>query len=117
MLQTREADYVLAARALGFPAWRIMFRHVLPNSIAPVFVAVAFGVARAVLTESSLSFLGFGDPSAPSWGEVVQQGRFYINQGLWHLTIFPGLAIFVTLTAFNLLGQGLRDVLDPKLRE
>lgn len=117
VLQTRESDYVLAAEALGFSSWRIMFNHVLPNSVAPVFVAVAFGVARAVLTETSLSFLGFGDPSVPSWGEIVKQGRFYVSQGQWHLTVFPGFAIFVTLTAFNLLGQGLRDVLDPKVRD
>jgi len=117
VLQTRSEDYVLSARALGLPPWRTMFVHVLPNSISPVFVAVAFGVARAVLTETSLSFLGFGDPSVPSWGEIVKQGRFYVNQDLWHLTIFPGMAIFITLTAFNLFGQGLRDVLDPKLRD
>ncbi len=117
VLQTRGQDFVLSARALGLPAWRTMVVHVLPNSISPVFVAVAFGVARAVLTETSLSFLGFGDPSVPSWGEIVKQGRFYVSQGMWHLTVFPGIAIFLTLTAFNLFGQGLRDVLDPKLRD
>jgi peptide/nickel transport system permease protein len=117
VLQTRSQDFVLSAKALGLPSWRTMFVHVLPNSISPVFVAVAFGIARAVLTETSLSFLGFGDPSVPSWGEIVKQGRFYVSQGMWHLTIFPGLAIFVTLTAYNLFGQGLRDVLDPKLRD
>jgi peptide/nickel transport system permease protein len=117
VLKVRGLEYVTAARALGVPSRRIMFRHVLPNAISPVFVAAAFGVASAVLTETSLSFLGFGDPSAPSWGEIVLQGRAYVAQGLWHLTVFPGLAIFVTLTAFNLLGQGLRDAMDPKLRE
>ncbi|MCB9764833.1 MAG: ABC transporter permease [Alphaproteobacteria bacterium] len=117
VLKSREEEYVLSARALGLPAWRVMFRHVLPNSISPVFVAIAFGVARAVLAETSLSFLGFGDPSVPSWGEIVYQGRAYVSQGLWHLTVFPGIAIFLTLTSFNLLGQGLRDVMDPKLRE
>jgi len=117
VLQTRSQDFVASATALGFPSWRTMFVHVLPNSISPVFVAVAFGIARAVLTETSLSFLGFGDPEVPSWGEIVKQGRFYVSQGMWHLTIFPGLAIFVTLTAFNLFGQGLRDVLDPKLKD
>ncbi|MCB9746016.1 MAG: ABC transporter permease [Alphaproteobacteria bacterium] len=117
VLKVRSEEYVLAAKALGLPSWRIMFAHVLPNAVSPVFVAIAFGVAAAVLAETSLSFLGFGDASVPSWGEIVKQGRAYVSQGLWHLTIFPGLAIFVTLTSFNLLGQGLRDVLDPKLRE
>ena len=88
----------------------------MPNALTPVMVSVPFQVAGAVLTETSLSFLGFGDPSAPSWGEVVSQGRMYVSQGLWHLTIFPGIAIFITLTAFNLFGQGLRDAMDPKLR-
>lgn len=117
VIKVRNLEYVMSARALGFPMTRIMFRHVLPNAISPTFVAVAFGVASAVLTETSLSFLGFGDPSAPSWGEIVMQGRSYVAQGLWHLTVFPGLAIFFTLTAFNLLGQGLRDAMDPKLRD
>jgi peptide/nickel transport system permease protein len=81
-----------------------------------VFVSVAFGIAGAVLTETSLSFLGFGDPTSPSWGEIVKQGRNYVSQGLWHLTVYPGVAIFLTLTAFNLFGQGLRDAMDPKLR-
>ncbi len=117
VLRVRDLDFVVAARALGVPDWRIMFRHVLPNAISPVFVALAFGVASSVLVETSLSFLGFGDTTMPSWGEIVQQGRIYINQGLWHLTVYPGIAIFVTLTAFNLFGQGLRDALDPKLRD
>lgn len=117
VLKVRSLEYVTAARALGLPRWRIMFLHVLPNSLGPVFVAVAFGVANAVLAETSLSFLGFGDTSVPSWGETVMQGRAYVSQGLWHLTIFPGLAIFVTLTGFNLLGEGIRDAVDPKLRD
>lgn len=116
VLTVRSLDYIQAARALGLSNTRVMFRHVLPNAISPVFVAIAFGVAGAVLTETSLSFLGFGDPSAPSWGEIVKQGRTYVSQGLWHLTVFPGIAIFLTLTAFNLFGQGLRDAMDPKLR-
>lgn len=115
VLKVRSLDYIAAAQALGLPSWRVMFRHVLPNAICPVFVAIAFGVANAVLAETSLSFLGFGDATVPSWGETVMQGRAYVSQGLWHLTVFPGLAIFVTLTAFNLLGQGLRDAMDPKL--
>ncbi len=112
----RQQEYVTAAEALGVPPGRILFRHILPNAVAPVFVTVAFGIAGAVLVETSLSFLGFGDPYAPSWGEVVMQGRRYVTQGLWHLTVFPGLCIFATLTAFNLFGQSLRDAMDPKLR-
>jgi ABC-type dipeptide/oligopeptide/nickel transport system permease subunit len=117
VLRTRSLDYVAAAQAMGASSWRIMTRHVLPNSISPVFVALAFGIARAVLMETGLSFLGFGDPNVPSWGEIVMQGRSFISEGAWHLTILPGLAIFLTLTAFNLLGQGLRDAMDPKLRD
>jgi peptide/nickel transport system permease protein len=116
-LVCRSLDYVQAARAMGLPPQRILFKHIMPNAISPVFVAVPFGIAGAVLAETGLSFLGFGDPGAPSWGEIVQQGRTYISQGLWHLTIFPGIAIFVTLTSFNLFGQGLRDAMDPKLRQ
>jgi peptide/nickel transport system permease protein len=117
VLAVRSLDYIAAARAMGLSNGRIMFKHVLPNAISPVFVAIAFGIAGAVLTETSLSFLGFGDPTAPSWGEIIKQGRNYVSQGLWHLTVFPGIAIFLTLTAFNLFGQGLRDAMDPKLRQ
>jgi len=116
VLLVRNLDYIAAARSMGLSQTRIMFRHVLPNVVAPVLVAVPFGIAGAVLAETSLSFLGFGDPSVPSWGEIVYQGRAYVSQGLWHLTLFPGIAIFITLTAFNLFGQGLRDAMDPKLR-
>lgn len=116
VLKVRALDYITAAEAMGARSGRLLFRHVLPNAVPPVFVSVAFGVAAAVLAESGLSFLGFGDPNGSSWGEIVSQGRYYVNEGLWHLTLFPGLAIFVTLTAFNLFGQGLRDAMDPKLR-
>ena len=117
VLKNKELDYVMAARALGFSQTRIMFRQILPNSIAPVFVSAAFGIAGAVLTESGLSFLGFGDTSVASWGEIVNQGRLYVQEGATHLILPPGIAIFVTLTAFNLFGQGLRDAMDPKLRQ
>ncbi len=116
VLKSRAQEYVTAAEALGIGRGSIMFRHILPNSIAPVFVAVAFGIAGAVLTESSLSFLGFGDANASSWGEVIAQGRQYVAEGLTHLVLAPGIVIFVTLTAFNLFGQGLRDAMDPRLR-
>ena len=116
VLRVKTLDYVMAGKALGVPTRRLMFRHVLPNAVAPVFVSVAFGVAGAVLTETSLSFLGFGDTSIPSWGEIVSQGRLYVVEELDYLVIWPGIAIFVTLTAFNLFGQGLRDAMDPRLR-
>ena len=116
VLRVKTLDYVMAAKAIGVPTRRLMFRHVLPNAVAPVFVSVAFGVAGAVLTETSLSFLGFGDTSLPSWGEIVSQGRLYTVEGLTYLVLWPGLTIFVTLTAFNLFGQGLRDAMDPRLR-
>ena len=116
VLLVRNLDYIAAAKSMGMSETRIMFKHVLPNVVSPVLVAVPFGIAGAVLAETSLSFLGFGDPSVPSWGEIVYQGRTYVSQGMWHLTVYPGIAIFVTLTAFNLFGQGLRDAMDPKLR-
>jgi peptide/nickel transport system permease protein len=116
VLKNKQLDYVTAARALGYSENRIMFRQILPNSVAPVFVSAAFGIAGAVLTESGLSFLGFGDTTVASWGEVVSQGRNYVQEGCTHLVIWPGVAIFITLTAFNLFGQGLRDAMDPRLR-
>ena len=116
VLKNKELDYVMAARALGFSERRIMFRQILPNAVAPVLITVAFGIAGAVLTETSLSFLGFGDISVPSWGEIISQGRLYVIEGLTHLVLWPGVAIFLTLTAFNLFGQGLRDAMDPRLR-
>lgn len=117
-LKIMSEDYVQAARALGFSDARIIFRHVLPNGVAPVFVSASFGVAGAILVESSLSFLGFGvAPPTASWGEILQQGRRYINENLYHLVWAPGFCIFITVTMFNLVGEGLRDALDPKLRQ
>lgn len=117
-LKAMSEDYVQAARALGLDHGRIIFKHILPNAIAPVFVTASFGVAGAILVESSLSFLGFGvQPPTASWGEVLRQGRNYINENQYHLVWFPGVAIFVTVTMFNLLGEGLRDALDPRLRQ
>lgn len=117
-LKIMAEDFVQAARALGLSDGRIIFRHVLPNGIAPVFVSASFGVAGAILVESSLSFLGFGvAPPTASWGEVLQQGRRYIHENLYHLVWAPGFCIFLTVTMFNLVGEGLRDALDPKLRQ
>jgi peptide/nickel transport system permease protein len=94
-----------------------MFVHILPNALAPVLVAATFGIAGAILTESALSFLGFGvPPPTPSWGDVLSQSKKYIDFAWW-LVIFPGLAIFLTVTSFNLVGEGFRNALDPKLRE
>jgi peptide/nickel transport system permease protein len=112
-LKHKGLEYAQAARALGIPVRRIIFSHILPNASAPVLVAATFGVASAILIESSLSFLGVGDPSVPSWGETLNAGR--VDQRLW-LILAPGLAIFFVVTVFNLIGEGLRDALDPKLR-
>jgi peptide/nickel transport system permease protein len=92
---------------------RIIFRHILPNAIAPVLVTATFGVASAVLIESSLSFLGIGDTTVASWGETLNAGR--LEQKLW-LVLAPGFAIFFVVSVFNLVGEGLRDALDPKLK-
>ncbi len=115
-LKQRKMDYVAASRIQGASWWRIVFRHVLPNSLAPVFVSATFGVASAILVESSLSFLGFGvQPPTPSWGEILSQSRDFMDIAWW-LTLFPGLAIFLTITSYNLVGEGLRDAIDPRLK-
>jgi peptide/nickel transport system permease protein len=115
-LSLRERDFVQAAKSLGVKDHRIIFRHILPNALAPVFVTATLDVATAVLVEAGLSFLGFGvQPPAPSWGNILTEGRTYIFDAWW-LTVFPGLAILITVLSFNLLGEGLRDALDPRLR-
>jgi len=114
-LRIRNLDYVSAAQALGLPKRRIIFRHVLPNALAPVFVSATFGVAVAILVESSLSFLGFGvPPNVASWGSILAKARELLPAGWW-ITTFPGLAIFITVTVLNLVGEGLRDAMDPRL--
>lgn len=114
-LRIRNIDYVSAAQALGFGSGRIVFRHVLPNALAPVFVSATFGVAVAILTESGLSFLGFGvPPQVASWGSILAKAREILPAGWW-ITTFPGLAIFLTVTVLNLVGEGLRDAMDPRL--
>jgi peptide/nickel transport system permease protein len=112
-LKHKGLDYTQAAIALGIPRRRIIFGHILPNAIAPVLVSATFGVASAILIESSLSFLGIGDVTAASWGETLNTGR--IEGKIW-LIVAPGMAIFFVVTVFNLVGEGLRDALDPKLR-
>lgn len=114
-LSIRERDYIHAARGLSLSNTRILFIHILPNVITPVIVAATLGVGGAILIESSLSFLGLGvQPPQPSWGNMLTAGKDYIYMAWW-LSVFPGLAILVTVLAFNLLGEGLRDVLDPRM--
>ena len=114
-LQVRSYDYVSAARSLGYSNSRIMFGHILPNAVGPILIPAAFGVAGAILAESGLSFLGVGVPAeAITWGSLLAGARS--NAAAWWLVLMPGLAIFVTVTLYNLLGDGLRDALDPKLR-
>lgn len=115
-LSLKERDFVVAARALGASGARIIFRHMLPNALAPVLVSATLGIAGAILTESGLSFLGFGvQPPNPSWGNILSDGRLYIFDAWW-MTLFPGLAILITVLSFNLFGEGLRDALDPRLK-
>ena len=115
-LSLREQDYVVAARALGLPARRIIFLHMLPNAMAPVLVTATIGVATTILTESALSFLGFGvQPPFATWGNILADGKNFIFDAPW-LFFIPGVAIFIIVLAFNLLGEGMREALNPKLR-
>ncbi|TFH38051.1 MAG: ABC transporter permease [Chrysiogenales bacterium] len=113
-MKLREADFVLASKAIGAKDWRIILRHILPNALAPVLVSATFGIASTILIESSLSFLGFGvQPPTPSWGDILSQSRDFMDFAWW-LTLIPGFAIFITITAYNLVGEGLQDAIDPK---
>lgn len=114
-MKIKQQEYAQAARALGASDRKIIFRHILPNSIAPVLVTATFGVAGAILIEAALSFLGLGvQPPLPSWGGMLAVAREFIGTAWW-LAAFPGLAIFLTVTAYNLAGEGLRDATDPRL--
>jgi peptide/nickel transport system permease protein len=114
----RNQDFVQAAVSLGLPVRSILFRHMLPNGIAPVLVNATFGIAGAIFVEAALSFLGFGvSPPTPSWGQMLSLGLSTTGRFLWWLTLFPGLAIFLTVLAYNLVGEGLRDAIDPRLRK
>ncbi|HEX5727202.1 MAG TPA: oligopeptide ABC transporter permease [Longimicrobiaceae bacterium] len=116
VLSLREREFIQAARALGMNDARIIFRHLIPNTMAPVIVSATLGIGQTILTEASLSFLGLGvQPPTPSWGNMVSDGRDALITAWWIAT-FPGIAIVVTVIAFNLLGDGLRDALDPRLR-
>jgi peptide/nickel transport system permease protein len=117
VLSIRQKEYIEAARNAGSGHLKIIFLHVLPNTMAPLIVVTTIGVANAILIEAALSFLGLGvPPPAPSWGNILADGRNFISQAPW-LTIFPGLAITFSVLGFNTLGDGLRDVLDPKLKQ
>jgi peptide/nickel transport system permease protein len=116
VLKVREYDYVLAARALGAGNMRILFTHILPNAIQPLIVQASLGMAGAVLSEASLSFLGLGiPPPAPSWGTMIEEARQFFASSP-HILLFPGIAIALTVLAFNFIGDGLREYLDPKQR-
>lgn len=115
VLSVKEAEYVTAARAAGCSSARIVARHILPNTLAPVMVLATTGTAAAIITSAALSFIGLGaQPPTPEWGNMLSSGRDYLRHAPW-MTIFPGLAIMITVVAINLLGDGLRDALDPRL--
>ena len=117
ILSLREQEFIQAAQAVGAPGGRVILRHLLPNSVAPVLVSATLGVAGAILTESGLSFLGFGvPPPDASWGNILSDGKRYIFDAPW-LTAVPGTAILIVVLAFNLFGEGLREAFNPKLRE
>ena len=116
-LSLRERDFVVAARAIGAGDARIIFRHILPNALSPVLVSATLGVAGAILTESALSFLGIGvQPPTPSWGNMLITGKQTLGTAWW-MSVFPGLAILITVLGYNLLGEGIRDALDPRIED
>lgn len=116
ILSLKERDFVSASRALGASSTYIITRHLIPNGMSPVLVSFVFGIAGAILTEAGLSFLGLGvQPPDPSWGNIIMEGKAVLGVGWW-VILFPGLAILITVLAFNLLGEGLRDALNPRLK-
>jgi peptide/nickel transport system permease protein len=116
VLSTKEEEYIVAARSIGASNWRVMSRHVLLNISSPIIVQVSLGIGLAILIESSLSFLGLGvQPPTPAWGSMISQGRQFITKAWW-LMVFPGMAIFFTVLAFNYVGDGLREAFDPRQR-
>ncbi|MBK9712540.1 MAG: ABC transporter permease [Kouleothrix sp.] len=117
VIATRNNEYVTAAQTVGASQWRILFRHILPNSITPMMVQATLSIATAIISAAALGFLGLGvRPPAPEWGTMLSTARDYVGQGKWWYSTFPGLAIMLTVLGFNLLGDGLRDALDPRLR-
>lgn len=115
-LALREKEFVLAAHAVGVPASRIIWKHLLPNALTPLIIAITFGIPNAIFTEAALSFIGVGiSPPVPSWGQMVGEYQQYIR-GYWYLATFPAIAIALTMLAFSFLGDGLRDALDPRMK-
>lgn len=116
VLALKEREFIIAAHTVGVPAWRILLRHILPNTLAPLLVQASFDLGSAILSVAGLSFIGFGaQPPTPEWGVMISEGRNYMATQWW-LATFPALAILMVVTGFNLLGDGLRDLLDPRLR-
>lgn len=116
ILKVKTMEYIMAAKSIGASDFREIVHHLLPNSLSSVLVTATFGVARAIIVESALSFLGFGvPPPTPSWGEALFASKQFAEFAWW-LTLFPGIAIFITVTAYNLAGEGLRDAMDPRLK-
>jgi peptide/nickel transport system permease protein len=116
-LSLRKQDFVQAARAAGLPLRSVLFKHMLPNGITPVLVQASFAVAAAILAEATLSFLGLGPIDQASWGKLLSSATGVTGTFIWWLAIFPGLAIFLTVLSYNLLGESFRDAIDPKLRK
>jgi peptide/nickel transport system permease protein len=116
VLSLKEQDFIQACRALGLPPWRIVFKHLIPNALAPVIVHASLAIGSTILAEASLSFLGIGvSPPTPTWGNIIREGKDFLRTAWW-ITLFPGVLIALSVMSFNLLGDGLRDALDPKLR-
>jgi ABC-type dipeptide/oligopeptide/nickel transport system permease subunit len=116
VLALRQKEFVEGARALGARSWRLLVRHVLPNALSPIVVAITFGIPEAIFTEAALSFIGVGiNPPTPSWGQMVGEGQQYLRSA-WHLCVVPSIAIAITMLSFTFLGDGVRDALDPRLK-
>jgi peptide/nickel transport system permease protein len=116
-LSLKEREFVLWSQSVGASGFRVMWRHILPNAMAPVLVAMTLGIPAAILTESGLSFLGLGvQPPFATWGQILNDGKEVIEIGWW-LSLYPGMAILITVLSYNLLGEGIRDALDPRLRQ
>ena len=116
-LALKEREFVMWSQSTGASAFRIIWRHILPNAMGPVLVAMTLGIPAAILTESGLSFLGLGvQPPRATWGNILNEGKDAIELAWW-LSVYPGLAILITVLSYNLLGEGIRDALDPRLRQ
>lgn len=116
-ISLRSREFVEAARSLGLPPRRIIFRHILPNAVAPIIVQATLGMGGIIMVEAGLAYLGFGaQPPTPSWGLMISEGQQYLGQGYWWWSVFPGLAIMYTILSFNFVGDGLRDALDVRLK-